>query len=197
MEEENSLDLSDEQLLLSVADGNQDAFACLYDRHAARLYGLAVKLLKDRQTAADAVQDTFVKIWKNASKYRSQLGRPLVWMSYICRNRCIDLIRSSLGDRTSIPDDPLWIERQEPSAPESDNPLANIQDAQLRERIRQAMQMLPLEQRRLIEQAYTRGLSHTELAAEVGLPVGTVKSRIRLGMRKLRKHLILENESLL
>lgn len=175
--------LSDQVLLQQVAEGNREAFAELYDRHSGQLWGIAIKILQDRQQAADALQDVFIRIWKNAASFQSIRGAPLVWMCYICRNRCIDLLRARAAhpEKHGLEDETFECLKD----PEAD-PAEEADNTLLRQKVRRAMATLPPAQQVIIDMAYCQGFSQSQIAERLELPVGTVKSRMRLAMEKLR-----------
>jgi RNA polymerase sigma-70 factor (ECF subfamily) len=176
--------LSDGQLIAEASTGNIDAFAALYDRYGERAYRVAASVAHDNDYAQEAVQEAFLSIWRNAASYQSQRGSAAAWVLSIVRHRAIDLTR-----RNRPVSDPLvsdtWL-RQRP-APEDvcEQTLAR----ERAERLRALLHQLPDTQREVITLAFYGQLSHTEIAEHLGLPAGTVKGRMRLGMHKLRAHL--------
>lgn len=184
----------DVELFERVMEGDRDAFAVLYDRYSARLYGLAVRLLGDETSAADALQDVFLKVWKQRGAYSKRRGHPVVWMTVMCRNHCIDLLRSrSASTRRFAPLDEIPLRfHTDDYGP---NPLSEVNLAQLKQAVEHALSTLPKEQMSVIRLAQEQGLSQTEIAEELGIALGTVKSRMRLGMAKLRKALLVYKEA--
>jgi RNA polymerase sigma-70 factor, ECF subfamily len=171
----------DAALLARIAERDPGAIATLYDRHARMLYSLIVRILRDRSEAEDVLQDVFVRAWTRVETYNRDLGSPLAWLIRIARNCAIDRLRSRDVRERSVEDVP----KPEPTeSPEQSAVLSERQRA-----VKRALDVLIPDQRRLIECAYFRGLSQTELAAEFGLPLGTVKTRIRTGMHALRREL--------
>jgi RNA polymerase sigma-70 factor, ECF subfamily len=153
----------------------------LYDEHSRLLFGLILRILKDRGEAEEVLQDVFVQAWTRASTYNLQLGSPVGWLVGIARNRAIDRLRSnSVRVRTvdAVPEPPP-VETPELSATAGEK----------RRDVQRALDALPGEQRELIEMAYFLGFTHAELAARFNLPLGTVKMRIRTGMLSLRGQL--------
>jgi RNA polymerase sigma-70 factor (ECF subfamily) len=175
----------DDALLLRIADRDSNALAELYDRHAPLLFALLVRILRDRTEAEDALQDVFIRVWQRAETYNPVFGTPVAWLVRIARNRAIDRLRR----RTAAP-------ATEPAAAitrevEGGTP-APDQTAMTREQRRAidgAMSLLSPEQRCLIECAFFGGYTQAELAERFGLPLGTVKTRIRRGMQTLRDQL--------
>ena len=169
---------ADAAVVARVADGDHDALRLLYDRYGRIVYGMTYRLTKDAQLAEEATQDTFVTLWRRADRYDAERAKLTTWLFVIARNRAIELVRA----RTRAP------EPREDVAPPGEEPdaaelVALADDA---ERIAQAMTELPESQLEVIRMAYFDGLSHAEIAERLAQPLGTVKSRIRLGLNRLR-----------
>ncbi len=179
---ENHQDFPDDIALLeAVAAADLDAFQQLYDRHAPALFGLALKILGNRADAEDALQETFVQVWKTAASFDRARGKPISWLILLTRSRAIDRLRSR---RTS--DRVAETVAQQPAngqSPASQQVIAS----ETHSLVRRAVESLDAEQRRLIELAYFGGLTQSEIATQVGQPLGTVKTRIRAGMMRLRE----------
>jgi RNA polymerase sigma-70 factor, ECF subfamily len=171
----------DAALLARIAARDPGAIATLYDRHARMLYSLIVRILRDRSEAEDVLQDVFVRAWTRVETYNRDLGSPLAWLIRIARNRAIDRLRARDVRERSAED--------VPKPPEAASPEATAALSERQRAVKRALDVLTPDQRALIECAYFRGLSQTELAAEFGLPLGTVKTRIRTGMQALRREL--------
>jgi RNA polymerase sigma-70 factor (ECF subfamily) len=170
---------SDEALLVAIARGDRRALKRLYERLAGQALAVALRVLRSRGEAEEIVQDVFVEVWQKAGRYDPARGSPRTWVLAIVRNRSIDLVRSrQVEDRTTSE------AGVQPDAPTA-SPLEEVEARQVRERIRQALSSLPPEQRRTLELAYFEGLSQSEIAERLSDPIGTVKSRIALAMRKL------------
>jgi RNA polymerase sigma-70 factor (ECF subfamily) len=171
-------DAQDVALVSRTARGDRQALRGLYERHAARAMALALRVLQRASEAEDVVQETFFEVWRRAPEFDPARGSPLAWIFTICRTRAIDHLRSRLagarvlGQREA---DPLV----------SGSPAESAEQRQTRERIDAALTQLPAEQRRVLELAYFEGLSQSEIASRTGEPLGTVKTRVRLGMEKL------------
>jgi RNA polymerase sigma-70 factor, ECF subfamily len=168
-------------LIERIAARDERAVGELYDRQSRLLFGLILRILRDRGEAEDVLQEVFVLVWTRAQTYDVALGSPAAWLVRIARNRAIDRLRAN-GVRA----------RAVESAPEPEAAGSPEASASLNERQRgvaRALAMLPAEQRLLIEQAYFLGLTQSELAERFQLPIGTVKTRIRTGMIALREQL--------
>jgi RNA polymerase sigma-70 factor (ECF subfamily) len=171
----------DADLLHRVAQADQRAFLLLYDRHAARVYGLALRMLGNAMAAEDVAQEAFLKIWSRADTYRSDRGSPIAWMLTITRRTALDRIRAEA--RRSSPADPA---DSEAILRELPDPSTSSSEARWRS-LRLMMTDLPAEQSQVIDLAFYSGLSHSQIADHLKLPLGTVKTRLRLGMEKLRQ----------
>jgi len=178
---ETSAETRDIAVIDRVVARDPSAVAELYDRHSRLLFGLVLRILKDRGEAEDVLQEVFLSVWTRAETYKASLGSPAGWLVRIARNRAIDRLRANSTRLRAI-------ERFDgPAAPES--PEVGAEQGQRQREVGRALAMLPPEQRTLIEDAYFLGLSHSELSARSGLPLGTVKTRVRAGMLALRQHL--------
>jgi RNA polymerase sigma-70 factor, ECF subfamily len=168
-----------------VALGDHDAFIVVYDRHAHAALGAALRITRSREAAEEIVQETFVDLWRRASNYTPARGSLRTFVLAIVRNRAIDALRSeSTRSRRSTSDEGLE-ERHE--APERTDLEATRREEAAS--VRAALDTLPQGQSRAIELAFFAGLSHSEIAAQLEMPIGTVKGRIRLGFQKLRDEL--------
>jgi RNA polymerase sigma-70 factor (ECF subfamily) len=168
-----------------VAAGDQLALADLYDATSRAVYGLLLRILADPCAAEEVLLDVFTQAWRRASTYSAERGTPLAWLMTIARSRAIDRLRRGRQERVRA--EPL-----ETVAELAATGRSAEEDVTARERgalVRAALAALPPEQREVIELAYYGGLSHSEIAAERGLPLGTVKTRTRLGLSRLRESL--------
>ena len=175
----------DEELVAMVAEGRPEALAALYDRYAAACYGLALRILGDREDAEEAVQDAFVALWRRAGTYDPGQGRAYSWMLRIARNKAIDGLRRGGPARRprQVPQGMPDLAREPGSVEEE------ADTAELRLPVAGALERLPQDQREVLEMAYLGGLSQREIAESTGVPLGTVKTRTRLALRKLREAL--------
>jgi RNA polymerase sigma-70 factor (ECF subfamily) len=175
--------LADEDLISLVQTKDAEAFAVLYDRHGRVAYSLAYRMMGERQAAEDLVQDAFLKLWRSARSYRPQRGSVRTWLLSIVHNQGIDQIRSSASRRRTQ-------DKVEASAPRFQPSEAFAQswrNAQ-REQVREALKTLPQEQLKVLELAYFSGYTHVEIAELLDLPLGTVKGRMRLGLKKVKDY---------
>jgi len=178
-------DQDDNLLILEVAKGNPDALALLYDRHGRLAYSVAYRVLSDGPAAEEAVQDAFLTLWKKAGTFDPGRGAGVrAWLLTIVRNAAIDAIRR----RNRYGSKEIELDADAPF-PGEDDPVSEVLSSLDRAAIRQAMQELPDDQRMAIELAYFEGLTHREIAERYGLPLGTVKGRLRLGLHKLQEGL--------
>jgi len=177
---------TDEQLMSALTRGETWAMTAIYDRYARLVYSLALKMLNDRAAAEEVVQEVFVKVWRRARDYDAQRGKFSAWLTGITHHHTIDELRRR---------------RARPFASEDEDSLANVatdlpapddaaQTNLERRRIVDALREIPDEQRRCIEMAYFEGYTQEEISERLGEPLGTVKTRMRLGMQKLKVLLV-------
>ena len=177
--------LADQATLARMGRGDHDALAELYDRHARPIYSLALRILQDRGDAEDIVQDVFTQAWTQAARYDTGRGSVAAWLLNIARSRAIDRLRSkrarpdNAADRGAAPDIP------DGAVPQDLQLLSSEQLA----RLQKALKELPMLQRLALELAYYEGLTHTEIAERLEQPLGTVKTRIRQAVIRLRESL--------
>lgn len=175
----------DRELLQAIARQDADALVALFDRYNRLAFGLAYRILGDAFVAEEVVQDAFMSIWRNAASYDLSRGTVRTWLLTIVRNRAIDQLRGRFGRSQNDVD----LDTVAPllAAPDEwDDLLSEIQASA----VRAALRALPEEQRIAIELAYFEGLTHVEIAERLGIPLGTVKSRLRLGLQKLHDLLV-------
>lgn len=182
---------SDVELLHAVARGDEDALARLYDRYRIILFSLLVRILKSREEAEDVLQEVFLQVWKRAKDFDEDRGKPFTWLVTLTRSRAIDRIRQ-LGARQRLAD----AASQDAPAAVSDA-VADTLHSERREIVARALAELPEEQRRTLNLAYFDGLTQSEIAEQLDTPLGTVKTRMRSGMIKLRELLGEQMHSLL
>jgi RNA polymerase sigma-70 factor (ECF subfamily) len=179
---------ADIRLLQRIAAGDHAAVAALYDRYSALIFGVILRILRSRSDAEEVLQEVFVRVWIRAEMYDERLGAPAPWLVRIARNRAIDRLRA----RRSPFDDQHVEGRDVEAAADpaiAPTPEALAATAQTSQTVRSALAALPPEQRTLIEAAFFDGYTHSELAGRFGLPLGTVKTRIRAGMIAMRQWL--------
>lgn len=187
-EDTNPNDLSDEALLTAIAGGAVWAMDSLYQRYSRVLYSLAYRIVADRQTAEDLLQDAFISVWKRSTTFSPQSGAARNWLISIVHHRAIDHLRRvrrrsviqeaplaelDLNEATALPD--VW-----------DEAWRSVQSSQ----VRAALMKIPAEQRLVIELAYFQGWTHSEIAEGTQTPLGTVKARMRLGLQHLKRLLL-------
>ena len=171
----------DLQLIQAVVRQDPAALMALYDRHGRLAFALAYRILGDPGAAEEAVQDAFMLVWRRAATFDPARGSGVrAWLTTIVHHRAIDLLRKRAGrQRDQTPLD------EAEAALASPEPWGEVAERLDRERIRTAVSALPDDQQKAIELAYFDGLSHREIADQTGMPLGTVKGRVRLGLRKL------------
>ena len=170
--------------IAGAARGDGGALAALYDRHARSVYSIALRVVGDEADAEEVVQEVFDQAWRQASRYDRARGTVAAWLVTMARTRAIDRLRARRArpDRAGLEPDQAW-SRLPAANPDPAEALDAERDVT---RIRQALQRLPLIQRVAIELAYFEGLTQTQIAARLEEPLGTVKTRIRVGLLKLR-----------
>jgi RNA polymerase sigma factor (sigma-70 family) len=170
---------SDEELLEAIASGDEVALGALYDRYGRVAYGVASRVLRDQTLAEDAVQEAFLALWRSADAYRRERAKPATWILTLVHRRAVDLVRRE-GRRRAEPLD---------EAPEA-TAAAVPEEADLRNRraaVQVALRQLPDDQRQALELAYYGGYTQSELAERLGVPLGTIKSRMFAGLTRLRE----------
>ena len=178
--------LSDEALLVRLTQRDEEALALLYDRHGRAAYALARQIVRDAERAEDVVQEAFLAVWRRAETFRLERGSARSWLLAVTRNRAIDAIRGAeqrAGRYVSVAVEELPL--MAPDDPEGDT-LRQVEGRL----VRQALAELPPEQREVVTLAYFGGLSYPEVAERMGIPLGTVKSRMRLALERLRTLMI-------
>jgi len=172
-------------LVQRVATGDQSALATLYDTTNRLVYGLVLRVLGDVSSAEEVLLDVYTQVWRQAASYDANRGAPLAWLTTIARSRAIDRLRSGWQDQRRK--ESLDVLGDTPAGAASPEEMTVASERQ--KFVREALDSLTPEQREVIELAYYSGLSHSEIAAKLNQPLGTVKTRTRLGMMKLRETL--------
>ena len=172
-------------LIDRVAQRDEVALKALYDLTSGKLYGLALRVLGKNEWAEDALQDTFLQIWRTAPDYRASLSPPMAWLGLIVRSRSLDLLRRRKADREHLRDeiDDHMADTLEGDSP---NPMDTSLASQQAWALHQCLGRLENKQREVVSLAYLRDLSHGELSEQLKLPLGTVKTWIRRGLDQLR-----------
>ncbi len=172
---------SDDTVLAAIARGDEAAVAALYDRYGGLAYALAYRILQDRGAAEDVVQDVYLGVWRRAGSYQPGRGSVRTWLLSIVHHRAIDRLRGTAGRARR---DTALEEVDRVAA--LDDPWRDVERTLQRDVLKKGLATLPEEQRRTIELAYFGGYTQTEIAGAMGVPVGTVKGRMRIGLQKLR-----------
>jgi RNA polymerase sigma-70 factor (ECF subfamily) len=167
----------DVKLITAIRSGDESAMAVLYDRYSSLVYSVALRVLGDTGTAEDVLQEIFMQLWRNPGLFDSSRGNLAPWLAVITRNRAIDSLRKRRPE-TDIEDVIVSVEPDMAGEAERRHAM---------EKVRGALGTMPLPQRSALEMAYFEGLTHTEIAAKTGEPLGTIKTRIRAGLLALRK----------
>ena len=172
-------------LIDRIAQRDEAALKALYDLTSGKLYGLALRVVRSNEWAEDALQDTFFQIWRTAPDYRASLSPPMAWLGLIVRSRSLDLLRRRKAEREHLTDqiDEAMADTLEGNSP---NPLDTSLASQQAWALHQCLGKLENKQREVVSLAYLRDLSHGELAEQLRLPLGTVKTWIRRGLDQLR-----------
>ena len=184
--------LDDNSLIALIMREQQEALSALYDRYSRLVFSLALNVVGDRETAEEVAQDVFYQVWENAATYRPDQAKLTTWMTSITRYRAIDVLRK----RRSRPekDSVEWAEIAPHATPRSGEGPEELADLLLQqERVRLAVNSLSSDQQAVLALAYFQGLSHSQIAGQLNQPLGTVKTRIRLAMQRLRE--LLKEES--
>ena len=171
-------EISDQRLIARIVEHDNQALEMLFARHAPIVLGLAVRILRDLTSAEDILQETFIRVWTRASTYNEQKGEVSSWVYGIARNQCIDYVRKHKPGRESV------------AVVGNPHPVIDTDEAAFeslrRSQVRTAMEKLPEKQREVIELSYFEGLTRREISKAIGEPLGTVNTRARLGLKKLR-----------
>ena len=181
--------IADVELLKAVARGDEQALAQLYDSYRVILFGLLVRILNSREEAEDVLQEVFLQVWRRARDFDETRGKPFTWLVTLARSRAIDRLRS-LGARDRVAQASV-----REAAEEVSDAARDTFRSEQRALVTSALSQLPEEQKRPLVLAYFDGLTQSEIATKLGAPLGTVKTRMRAGMIKLRELLTGKNES--
>lgn len=174
-----------QDLMVKVADGDRRAFEAFYDLSRKRIYGIALKILKEPELAEEATLDIYLKIWNQASHYKPEAGLVSVWSNIIARNRCLDYLRKrNRRDQVEMPYEPRLSEGADYETPEG-----LVFQVQRSNQLLKAMEGLGEEAKKLLMASFFHGLSHGEIAKTFNQPLGTVKTRIRKALAYLRVQL--------
>jgi RNA polymerase sigma-70 factor (ECF subfamily) len=177
--------LADEELMVLIERGDPDAFEVLYDRHSAAAFSLAHRMVASRAAAEDVVQEALLSIWRSRARYQRERGSVRTWVLGVVHHRAIDALRRNLvHDRRRASAE--GIEEREPAPELTDVEAFRRDEART---VRAVLEDLPGDQLRVIELAYFGGFTHNEIAEMLDFPLGTVKSRMRLGLEKMRRAL--------
>lgn len=172
-------------LLERIAHQDQTALKALYDACSGKLYGLALRVVSQRELAEDVLQEAFLTIWKSAANYSLSLSPPMAWMGLIVRSRALDLLRRRAAERMHLKQD-IDEELADTVGDGGPTPLDTAQASEQAWAMHQCLSRLENKQREVVNLAYLRDLSHSELAEQLKLPLGTVKTWIRRGLEQLR-----------
>jgi RNA polymerase sigma-70 factor (ECF subfamily) len=181
LSKKHKISLSEDELVLALRNHEKIAVEALYDMYSSSLYGVISRIVTDTAIAEDVLQETFVKIWHSFSSYSTEKGRLFTWMVNIARNLAIDKIRSkdfkNQNKNQEIENNVTFIDEQRNTVYKPE--LMGVKDL---------VQTLKPEQKSIIDLVYFKGYTHVEAADELGIPLGTIKTRLRMGILQLRKH---------
>ncbi len=183
----------DAELLQQVADGDQEALSELYDRFSGGLLALATRVLRNPEDAEEVLQEVFVHVWNKAGRYDPTRSSASTWLVLITRSRAIDRLRSrQVVERTAVA-----AQQENPLDHTSPSGARHVLNDERRQRIRRELANLPPEQAEVLRLAFYQGMSQSEISKATGIPLGTVKTRTLLAMKKLRKALRMDIRDLL
>ena len=180
----SATDVDDQHLIQRVGAGDAQALEVLYDRYASVVYRMAFRILKQREQSEEVVQEVFWRVWRRSSSFERERGRVAQWIFGIAHNLCIDEMRRMKVRPNPVYDDETHPVIQQLVDEHVDVPATALANEQRRV-IKDAIAVLPVAQRECIELAYFGGLSHQEIADQLSRPLGTIKTRVRLGLQKL------------
>jgi RNA polymerase sigma-70 factor (ECF subfamily) len=183
---ENGSNADDVALIRRMVEADETALGALYDRWVRSLYSLVLHLLRDPDEAEDVVEETFWQAWRKADSYEPSRGAVSTWLLTIGRRKALDRLRARKRSREDLVDN----ERTFDDLPsQSPDPSVDAEGSELKENVKAALRALPAEQREVLELGYFSGMSQTEIAEATGQPLGTVKTRMRLALQKLKEPL--------
>ena len=172
---------ADEALIAALAGNELDALDALYDRYNRVAFSMAYRVVGDRLAAEDVVQDAFLSVWRRAKSFQSERGSARTWLMSIVHHRAIDKLRSNASMPNFVPLD--VVQQRESDAPGT---WAQVWSSLNGDAVRSALEKLPADQKKSIELAFFSGYTHVEIATLMGVPLGTVKGRMRIGLQKLK-----------
>ncbi len=185
---QQAFSIIDPALIAQVAKGDQHAFGQLYDLSSSLLFTLALRILGDREEAADLLQEVYLEVWRKGVRYDVGRGAPMAWLVTLTRSRAIDRLRSRAAKGHGVTDSISDTGAAE-LPDQTPGPFETNADLEQRALVKKAFAELPEAQQQALELAYYEGLSHQEIAARLNQPLGTIKTRIKLGMNKLKTSL--------
>jgi RNA polymerase sigma-70 factor (ECF subfamily) len=181
---------ADRELVARAASGDERAMTDLYDRYGAMLYAVAYRVVGQRADAEEVVVEAFAQAWRDAGRFEPDRGSVAAWLTMIARSRALDLVRArTRRDKLAVSAAVSGLDAGPAPADHAASPADRTEEDERRRMVRQAMESLSPPQRQAIELAFFEGLSQSEIAARLNEPLGTVKTRVRLGMQKLRESL--------
>ncbi len=184
--------LDDDALIRLIARANADALGALYDRYSRLVFSIALNAVGDWAAAEEITLDVFTRVWEKSETYQAERARVSTWLTSVARHRAIDVLRRRRArpEQHTVP----WPEVQPDEMPHVNSPEETVELSLQQRRVRAAIATLPQDQKRALAMAYFQGLTHSEIAERLGEPLGTVKTRIRLAMQKLRQ--LLQSEQM-
>jgi RNA polymerase sigma-70 factor (ECF subfamily) len=177
--------VTDEQLMLRVATGDASALEELYDRYVRQCFGLALRLVGNAEHAEEIVQEVFLKLWSQPSSYLPERGKFVSWLLTLVHHRCIDSLRKRSRSEVRL-EDPTMGSILDVEPDPDPEPAAQLATLEERRVVRDALGQIPSNQRQVLELAYFGGLTQSQIAAKLNEPLGTVKTRVRMGLQNLR-----------
>lgn len=174
--------MDDETLIRRIASQDQSALTALYDRYSQVIYALIYRMIGVAEEAEEIILDVFLQVWRTAHRYDPHKAQVNSWLFMIARSRALDRLRRQSRQERTV----LMLQQTQMPLDLNSPPEAYIIRAENHQRLHHALAQLPQEQRQAVELAYYYGLSHTQIAVKLGVPPGTIKSRIRMGLQKLR-----------